>query len=453
MPLRSLHLANADVSTYIFLQLASAWNAARAWCWQRRDFFAPALLVALAGFTRFWRITTPNELVFDEIYFSAFANNYLQHTTFFDSHPPLGKYLIALGIRFFGFVPLGYRAMGALFGIGVVVLIYRLGTKLFNSRGVGFLAGLFAALEGVLLVESRAGLINIFAVFFSLAAYDLFLRSGDAAPEKPCWLYLAGAGICIGAAAAVKWIGAASFGVIFVVYLAAKAGREWKWAARWLPSAGPLPQLSHIHPDLFLACCALLPLVIYCATFSIHLNQIPDFHFFELHRQMFGYHAHLQAGHGYASPWWSWPLLQRPVNYFWHVDAATQTTSTILLLGNPAVWWLAIPATLFGVWRAVVRREFGPAFAVLALALHYLPFVLISRASFLYHFMGALPFTIILLADAIHRLWQTSGIRRELAALAVVAIILCAIYFYPIWTALPIPVGAFYQRMWLVSWI
>jgi dolichyl-phosphate-mannose--protein O-mannosyl transferase len=185
----------------------------------------------------------------------------------------------------------------------------------------------------------------------------------------------------------------------------------------------------------------------------IHLQKIPEFHFFELQRQIFGYHAHLQAQHGYASPWWSWPLLIRPVSYYWQHDHAAQTVAAILNLGNPALWWLAIPAVVFGIWLAAFRRHFGAAFAVLAIACHYLPFSLISRPSYIYHFMGALPFAIIVLAFCVSEFWRFTGWRRELAAFAVFAIIACAAYFYPIWTALPMPVGAYYQRMWFLSWI
>jgi dolichyl-phosphate-mannose--protein O-mannosyl transferase len=234
------------------------------------DWWNQAWLVFLAGFLRFWRIETPNALVFDEVYFSVYANNYLEGVHFFDSHPPLGKYLIAIGIRFFGFIPLGYRCMDALFGIGIVILIYRLGKLLFADRRVGFLAGLFAALDGVLLVESRAGLINTFAVFFSLAAYYLFLRAGGENPAKPRWIYLAGAGICIGAGIAVKWIGVASLWVIFISYLAAKSRQQWKFMGRLLPDNGIMQRLGNIHPDLFLLCCAALPAAVYAASFIIH---------------------------------------------------------------------------------------------------------------------------------------------------------------------------------------
>ncbi|NJN39333.1 MAG: phospholipid carrier-dependent glycosyltransferase, partial [Acaryochloridaceae cyanobacterium CSU_3_4] len=53
-------------------------------------------LFALA--LRFWGLARFNTLVFDEVYFAKFGHHYLTHTEFFDAHPPLGKYLIALGI-------------------------------------------------------------------------------------------------------------------------------------------------------------------------------------------------------------------------------------------------------------------------------------------------------------------------------------------------------------------
>ena len=182
-------------------------------------------------------------------------------------------------------------------------------------------------------------------------------------------------------------------------------------------------------------------------------KQNPEYNFIELHQQIFGYHAHLKDTHGYASEWWSWPLSLRPVNYYWKVDEKKQLAQAIVNLGNPLLWWFAIPAVMFALREALLRHNFGAQFALLALAQHYLPFAFISRATFSYHFMGALPFAILLLAYALHKLWTGKGWQRELAFLAILSLVLTAIYFYPIWTAYPIPKGAFYQRMWLTSWV
>lgn len=425
----------------------------RSWLLRSTDKIILSGLAAFSAGLRFWRIEAPGKFVFDEVYFPVYARNYLEGVHFFDSPPPLGKYIIAVGIRFFGFNPFGYRVMDALAGVLVIILIYKLGQMLFRSRAVGFLAAFFASLDGVLLVESRAGLINIFTVLFSLLAYYLFLRSGSADLNKRPWTYLAGAGIFMGAAVAVKWIGAASFGVIWAVYLIARLNRRWSWPGRLIASNETTKRIAGIHPALVLVLCFLLPLLVYASTFIVHVNQNPEYGFVELHKQMFGYHAHLQEGHGYASSWWSWPLLLRPVNYFWEVNPDHQTVQTILNLGNPILWWLGLVAVLFAIWVALFRGEFGAQFALLAVVLHYLPFALISRATFLYHFMGALPFMIMLVALMVNRLWRAGGFWREISAVMVLAIILAAVYFYPIWTGLPIPQGAFYQRMWLSSWI
>lgn len=430
-----------------------ALEAIRRWCVRQADRFALAFLVGFSGFLRFWQIATPGELVFDEIYFPVFAKNYLTGTTFFDSHPPLGKYLIAVGIKFFGFVPLGYRTMNALFGIGTIVLIYALCRILFKNRKIAFLAGLLAALDGLLLVESRTGLINIFAVFFSLAAYYLFLRSGTPRPQKAPWVYLAGAGICSGAAIAVKWIGVASLGMILLFSFLAQLNRHTTKLKAFLPQSLLLKRIGRLHPLTIIFCCALLPALVYAVTFPIHIEQNPEYQFVELHQQMYGYHANLKEGHGYASEWWRWPLSLRPVNYFWQVDETKQTVQTVLNIGNPVIWWLAVPAVMFSFWGGIFRRNFGVLFALAAFIFHYLPFALISRATFSYHYMGALPFAIILLAVALYQLWQREGWSREIAAVAMVCIVLTALYFYPIWTAYPIPLGSFYQRMWLASWV
>ncbi|RMD94578.1 MAG: phospholipid carrier-dependent glycosyltransferase [Calditrichaeota bacterium] len=423
------------------------------WCKVHVDGLNQGFLLILSSFLHFWRLTIPPKLVFDEIYFPVFANNYLTRTPFFDAHPPLGKYIIALGIRIFGFNPLGYRVMDAIFGVAVVILIYRLGCLLFKDRRIGFLAGLFASLDGLLLVESRAGLINIFAVFFSLAAYYLFLKYGEENLRRSRWLYLFGAGVCIGSAAAVKWIGVASFGVIVVTYVYFKLLPKWPQLTRWPEQISFHKRLNKLHPSTFVLACLVLPLVVYSASFIIHLNQNPQFDFWELHRQMFGFHAHSRETHHYASRWWSWPVLMRPVSYFWEVDEKTQIASTILNLGNPFIWWFSIPAIFYGLWRALFRREFGVQFGLLAYMAHYLPFIVIKRSTYLYHYMGALPFAIILLAFVTVKLWSKEGVAREVAALTVLLIVLAAVYFFPIWTALPIPRGAFYQRMWFVSWI
>jgi dolichyl-phosphate-mannose-protein mannosyltransferase len=47
---------------------------------------------------RFWQLERFNTLVFDEVYYAKFAKDYLTKTPFFNAHPPLSQYIIAIGI-------------------------------------------------------------------------------------------------------------------------------------------------------------------------------------------------------------------------------------------------------------------------------------------------------------------------------------------------------------------
>ena len=131
---------------------------------------------------RFWGISRFNTLVFDEVYHAKFANIFLNKTSFFDAHPPLGKYIIAIGIWIGNFLPFGkdivnnltgselstfsYRWMIALTGSFIPLVVAGIAYQLSYRRSYAFIAGLFAAVDGLLLVESRYALNNIYLVFF-----------------------------------------------------------------------------------------------------------------------------------------------------------------------------------------------------------------------------------------------------------------------------------------------
>ena len=58
--------------------------------------------VALGIWARDYRLGFPPSILWDEKYFPAMANKYLQGVYQFDLHPPLGKFIIALGISLTG---------------------------------------------------------------------------------------------------------------------------------------------------------------------------------------------------------------------------------------------------------------------------------------------------------------------------------------------------------------
>jgi dolichyl-phosphate-mannose--protein O-mannosyl transferase len=119
------------------------------------------------------------------------------------------------------------------------------------------------------------------------------------------------------------------------------------------------------------------------------------------HRRMLASNYGLTAGHAYASPWWSWPLMLRPIYYWTDADAA------LYFVGNPVVWWgaglglvlLLGTTALMRVsdLRVQVAARAGSSWLWLPLLGYVValaPLVRIPRALFLYHYLTPLLFSV-----------------------------------------------------------
>ncbi|MEY3904514.1 MAG: hypothetical protein RIT08_430, partial [Actinomycetota bacterium] len=151
---------------------------------------------------RLWRLNQPSGYIFDEVYYAKNANSLISSAVELDGqgqaefvvHPPLGKWLIAIGIRVFGNSEFGWRFASAIFGSLSILLIYLVAKKLFNSEFLSITAALLMTFDGLNLVMSRVALLDIFLMFFILLSF-YFLTINN------LWL----SGSAIGLALAVKW--------------------------------------------------------------------------------------------------------------------------------------------------------------------------------------------------------------------------------------------------------
>jgi hypothetical protein len=116
--------------------------------WLSIDTIAILLLTAVAGFLRFWHISHPPEIVFDEVHFVGQARHYLHDETFLDPHPPVAKLVIAAGIALFGDHPASWRYGNATLGTLMIAVTYLLGRRMFRSRLAAFLGAALIALDG-----------------------------------------------------------------------------------------------------------------------------------------------------------------------------------------------------------------------------------------------------------------------------------------------------------------
>jgi dolichyl-phosphate-mannose-protein mannosyltransferase len=421
------------------------------------------MAIALISFaSRFWNLDGTADVVFDEVYYPKFAQNYLRGEPLFDAHPPLAKYIIALGIQIFGYAPFGYRCMTALAGSLLPIVTYEFIWQLSNRRGFAWLTGCFVALDGLLLVESRFGLINIYILLFGMLSQLCMVLALKRSRQR--WFWVLATGFMLGASFSVKWTGLA-----YIVGLVAIAGYAWSRYRQTLNAAQILIGLI------------VLPIAFYFVQWIPHLMINPERDIWELHRQIIGFHQNLGVGktepiHPYCSPWWSWVLLIRPVAYFFEMRPNSMV-QFVLAMGNPFLYWLSAIALLIcttlliasklrfppKLITQILAKEQSPMrsqliwfmlYVTISFAGHWLPWLLSKRCTFLYHYMPASVFAFAALALLVSLMWRST--LREIRMIGSGIFVIVAIgflFWLPIYIGLPISSGYLPMLMWLRSWI
>lgn len=389
--------------------------------------FFVALIMVGSFLLRIWHLGAIKEEIFDEVYFVRFAQNYLSGTSFFDIHPPLGKLIIALGLKTLGDGHFAWRIMPAIFGTAVILLGYLIGKELKNKI-VGLFAALILAFDGMILVYSRVGLMDIFMVFFILIGFWTFLRFANT--KKLYYLILAG--IFLGLAGSIKYIA----GLLLLVYILIIIIKKI-----------PFRKLFWQFPVFIL----LVPALIYLGFFLF--NFPPSREFFrqvlEWHRQSLNYNLTLKESHPYGSKWWQWFLLLRPIwLYFKDLDGKY---IGIVGLGNPLAWWSSLVVIPVLIWRTIKKDKIA-AIVLGAFLIFLLPWSLFGRVLFYYHAMPSFTFLAFGTAYLLEKLLNDKvGKMIVWVYFGILIFLFC--YFLPIWMAWPVTSAQFYHRMWLKSWI
>ncbi len=412
--------------------------------------------ILLFVFLRVWRLDIPSEAFFDEVYSPKIASQYLSGEQIVHAHPLLGVLIIALGELVLGDTPLGWRVTPLITGVGLIGVGYWAGKEIFNDRRVGLLMAFLLSIEGIFIVYSRTGLIDGFMLLFGLAALGFcwqFRKKRLAG--KGAWRYLLLAGLFAGLAIAIKWIGLGFLALVTVTtFLTLLTNKE--------RSAGIADFL------IWLISFVVVPAITYILPFAIVWHTDFWAQFIEWHRQTWEYHTDYvttQTAHPYSSEWWSWPLLLRPVGFYYE-NIGNQVV-VVHGIGNPFVWWLSTVTLLYSVmvilysliaWRQPVnqiisREELAPVvYLVAAWAVFYLPWALVGRDLFLYHYMAS-----YLCALLLTGYWLGQALRTKYGRIITIVTLLTAtlvgLAFAPIWIAYPISHEWYSYLMWFSSWI
>jgi len=398
------------------------------------------LILSLAAMLRFWNLGTPDSLVFDEVYYVDGARDYLaggvevtDGAAEFVVHPPLGKWLIALGIALFGDTSTGWRIASAVIGTLSIALIYLVAKRLFNSDYLALVAAGLMTIDGLHLVMSRTALLDIFLMFFLLAAFLALLY------EK----HLATA-IFLALALATKW-SAVYFIIAIGIYLAIT---NWRKLPYYLPT---IPIIYLISWSGWFAS---------DQGWSRNHSSNPILSFIHYHREILNFHTGLKTDHSYEASPWNWLILGRPTSFFYESPktcGAENCSQEVLAMGTPVIWWFGLVALAITIGYFLSRREKVAGLILMGLLSNYLPWLLFpERTTFYFYAISFLPFLILAiiyslmlyLEDENKRVKRTQSVN---VALGLTALIFA--YFAPVYLGIVLTYEDWFARMWLPSWI
>ena len=481
----------------------------------------PLLVTAFGGFLRFDRLSVPHAVVFDETYYVGDAYGILRHgaeinhvknanallaagkTNILSTggelavHPPLGKVFIAAGEWMFGLTPFGWRFAVAVVGSLAILMTARITRRMTRSTMLGCVAGLLLALDGLEFVLSRTAILDIFVMFWILAAFGCLVidrdrsraRIADAAasgltdsagPRLGIRWWRAAAGLCIGLACASKWNG------IWYLPVFAAMTAAWDLGARraagfTAPGQGALSSLKWL-PVSF----GLVPAAAYLASWSgwfaspygydrnwaaLHGNHVPVWSALDSLYQYQRYDLQFSVGlteqHPYRSAPWTWPFLSRPVSFFYTTPpgcGVKNCSQEVLAIGTPLIWWAFVPALLVCLVWWLVRRDWRAGAVLAGVAAGWLPWFWFAahdnRTEFLFYAVVFDPFVVIAITLCIGLIIgpaRAAPARRATGAALTGAYLLAVLwnfyYMYPVMAAKIVPYTTWFSRMWYHGWI
>jgi dolichyl-phosphate-mannose-protein mannosyltransferase len=517
-------------------------------------------LIFLASLAlRFWGLGRFNVLVFDEVYYAKFANQFLQGKYVFYSHPPLGHYFVALGIWLGKYLPFGndmvnnltgstistfsYRWMNALFGSFIPVIVIGIAYQLTKKRSFALIAGFLVAADGLYLVESRYALNNMYMLVFGFLGHLLVLLALNRHSWQR-WLWLLLAGIAFGASIGTKWNGLYFLIGVYLLWVLAWLVRTfipqvsnrdkttftlqvfnpdeirdlrfnnvpivWLLLREIDAMAGilflgksltdsinvstiqlpapktPLKHFSQLSlPDMsfFLG---VVPVVVYILLWIpyLSLERLPHFfsNFAQEQEQILDYHNSIKDGpkvHPYCSKWFTWVLMLRPIAYFY--ATARNTSETVPLtpplpagvgkviydvhaMGNPLLYIFSFVAIFIVIaflttnliaWVKGDRHNILQnvstwvlAYILLNYAVNLLPWVRVTRCTFLYHYMPSSVFAFLALAWVIDWFLHSWKVNLRATGITLIFLVLLSfVYWMPIYLGLPLSQPEYNARM------
>lgn len=416
-----------------------------------------------------------NSMYFDEIYHARTAYEYLHGLySYENTHPPLGKILISIGIAIFGMTPFGWRIVGTLFGIAMVPIAYLFGKRLTKSTPAAALACTLFAFDFMHFTQTRIATLDVYITFFVILMYYFMYEysclSFYDTPLRKTLLPLGASGICMGLGIACKWTGMYAGAGLAVIFFATLYKRMQEYRYALSQPKGSTSGILHAHiiksfiPNVkktilfcmgFFVC---IPAIIYLLSYLPFQDGTGNGLFTRtLANQslMFGYHSGLEATHAFSSAFYEWPLMTRPIWYFSGIVSDT-VREGISAFGNPLVWWVGIPAFLYVLYLAIAKKDRYAAFLTVGYLAQYLPWFFVTRITFIYHYFPSVFFVVMMIVHSIMQWKKRLSPRSFVLCLSLygLAAFLLFVLFYPVLSGQPVE-AAFVDKWlrWFKGWV
>ena len=517
-----------------------AWASERFWAWA-----GPLIVTAIGGLPRFWHLATPHKMIFDETYYVKEGVSYLKYgvemtlketlttdaskrndmadrllaggsTDIFSTqpdrvvHPMVGKWMIAFGEWLFGPTSsFGWRFSAALCGTLSILILGRVAYRLFGSALLGTVAALLLAVDGQEFVHSRTSILDIFVMFWALAAFACLLTDRDRARARLARLTQARAGTEVSAGVRTgfgPWLGLRPWRVTAIVCLALCTGVKWSgiyFAAAFLTlsvlwdlgarrAAGVRrPLLATTLRDGVQAAVTFVVLypTVYVATWATWFltdngwnrqwavtnpadpgwGWVPGAlrSLWHYHAETWQFHLNLTSPHDWQANPWTWLILGRPTLFFFdthkqgHAGCQVEVCRQMMTdLGNPLIWWGAVLAVGVLAFRWVLARDWRAGAVLAGLVGGYLPWFLYQqRTIFQFYAVAFVPWVVLAVTYCLGLVLgprdappQGRRVRVGLVGGYVLLALTFFWFFYPVLAARIVPQSTIDLRDWFPSW-
>ncbi len=387
--------------------------------------------------------TYMNGTYFDEVYHPRTAYELLHRLPPYETtHPPLGKLILSVGILLFKMTPFGWRIMGTLAGIAMLPMFYLICKRLVRRTDISAIATVLFAFDFMHFSQTRIGTIDSYAVlavmamfYFALEYFSLDLQN---APFGRGLKWLALCGMAFGIGAAVKWnciyfAPAIAFIIVFA------------WIKGFVKSGGDAAYKKTFAVSVAWSVLAfvVIPSLIYFASYLPQISydlhgRTPLGYVVESAKSMYDYHSELTADHAFKSKWYEWIINGRPLWAYIDSELAKHNViSSISSFGNPLVWWGGFAAMLYGVYLSIFKRNAAAILIFAGYASLLLPWVGITRVTFIYHYFPCTPFLVLATAVAMKHLAEYRRADMKWMYGYGVLTVLLFVVFYPVISGSP----------------